>query len=135
MSSDGEVERMATAMCEVGQLAAAIVPAALSLARRHARKVLGPNVSPGHIEHAAHRIVSLVLITNGFLLTEHSEPDNEVEECLRQNITLAKAFIKVGQAGRRAAAKEEDEKPEPEEASAWLNTEQLRKMFESEESN
>ena len=129
MSNEDEVERMAEAMCEVGQLAAAIVPAALNLARRHATKVLGPSASKGHVEHAAYRIVALVLVTNGFLLTERSEPDEFVEEAISQNILLAKAFVKMGVA-RERAAREEDSKPEPEEASAWLDTDQLRRMFE-----
>jgi aspartokinase-like uncharacterized kinase len=125
-----DAEKMAETMAEVGKLTASIIPVAINLARRHARIVLGADAPKGLVDHAAHRIVSLALVTNGFLMSERTESPEDVEECIAANIMMAKQLLLVGKKGRKPSGSDEDEKPEPDATPAWLDNETLKRMFE-----
>ena len=130
MADNDSPEAMAEALCELGQLTANIIPVALRVARRHARKVLGEGAPKGHVEHAAFRMVALALVTNGFLVTERSEPDEDVAESIASNVELAKSLLKVATLRERAEREDEDRKPQPKGNPSWLDDATLKRMFE-----
>jgi hypothetical protein len=130
MADHDSPEAMAEALCELGQLTANIIPVALRVARRHARKVLGPDAVQGHVEHAAFRMVALALVTNGFLVTERSEPDEDVAESIASNVELAKSLLKVATLRERAEREDADRKPQSPAKPGWLDDATLKRMFE-----
>jgi len=120
-----DIVNLAEALSEAGSISASIIPMMIRVVKKHIKKAM-PEACLGHQMAAVNRLVSLALITNGFLIVERTTDDDQVAEVTNQNIALAKDLMRVARAHHED---NEDEAPEPGQTN-WLNDDQLKKMFE-----
>jgi hypothetical protein len=124
MSDDThDLKALMASLSEVGALSASIIPIALRLARRKAKLVV-PEACQATQEVAAHRLVALVLLTNGFLLLEQTTEKDKIEETLDENVRFAKMLLQVG----KPVVPSGDDLP----STKWLSDEELKSMFSKE---